>query len=290
MNGALTFLDTPIAPLRLPDLRAEPPSAAPLRPAVIDAPGISPVVERLMAGGALAVTTGQQPGLLGGPLYTLHKALSAAAVAARLEQEWGSPVVPVFWVAGDDHDFAEARGAAWLDTQGEIVRFSLPDQPPDAALTPMYRLPLGLAAGELCATLERSVQGLPFADATVEWALRHWTPATTMAGAFGASLAELLAPFGVVCVDSTHVAVKRALAPLLRQALMRSGELEEGLAQLERDHARQGTTLPVALTEGASLVFLEGPAGRDRLVRDREGFMLRRARISGPCWFRDWSR
>ena len=65
--------------------------------------------------GALVVTTGQQPGLFTGPLYTIHKALSAAALARRLEAEWQRPVVPVFWLAGDDHDFAEASRAAWLD-------------------------------------------------------------------------------------------------------------------------------------------------------------------------------
>src|SRR5881396_3463875 len=65
--------------------------------------------DRLAAGEVLAITTGQQPGLFTGPLYTVYKALSAIAVARRLEQERGVPVVPVFWVAGDDHDFTEAN-------------------------------------------------------------------------------------------------------------------------------------------------------------------------------------
>jgi hypothetical protein len=55
-----------------------------------------------------AVTTGQQPGLFGGPLYTWWKALSAVALAARLESLTGVPVVPIFWAATDDSDFAEA--------------------------------------------------------------------------------------------------------------------------------------------------------------------------------------
>src|SRR5215208_6376545 len=50
---------------------------------------------------------GQQAGLFGGPLYVLYKALAAIKAASVLEARLGTPVVPVFWVAADDHDFAE---------------------------------------------------------------------------------------------------------------------------------------------------------------------------------------
>src|SRR6266436_5317581 len=83
--------------------------------AVLPGPGR----DRLAAGEVLAVTTGQQPGLFTGPLYTVYKALSAIAVARRLERERRVPVVPVFWVAGDDHDFQEANHATFLNTAGE---------------------------------------------------------------------------------------------------------------------------------------------------------------------------
>ena len=101
--------------------------------------------QRLRQPGALAVTSGQQPGLFTGPLYTVHKALSTAALARVLERQWNRPVVPIFWVAGDDHDFAEASQAAWIRADGALATASLPPRPPDAPLTPMYRQPLGEA-------------------------------------------------------------------------------------------------------------------------------------------------
>ncbi|HXN75977.1 MAG TPA: bacillithiol biosynthesis BshC, partial [Gemmatimonadaceae bacterium] len=67
--------------------------------------------ERLEAsstGRGVVVTTGQQPGLFGGPVYTLSKALSALAVADSLQEATGIPVAPVFWSATDDTDFKEA--------------------------------------------------------------------------------------------------------------------------------------------------------------------------------------
>src|SRR5947209_16412702 len=93
--------------------------------AVLPGPGR----DRLAAGEVLAVTTGQQPGLFTGPLYTIYKALSAIELARRIEAVRRVPVVPVFWVAGDDHDFAEANHAAVLNANGEPVNIRLRERP-----------------------------------------------------------------------------------------------------------------------------------------------------------------
>ena len=74
----------------------------------------------LAAPGAAAVVTGQQAGLFGGPLFVLWKALETVAVARRLEAERHKPVVPVFWVASDDHDFAEVRATTIVDASGAL--------------------------------------------------------------------------------------------------------------------------------------------------------------------------
>jgi len=69
-------------------------------------------LESVAQGRGVVVTTGQQPGLFGGPGYTWLKALSARALADRIEQSTGIPAAPVFWAATDDADFAEASWTA----------------------------------------------------------------------------------------------------------------------------------------------------------------------------------
>src|SRR5437899_169946 len=118
--------------------------AADVLAAVLPEPGR----DRLARGEVLAVTTGQQPGLFTGPLYTIHKALSAIAFARRLETERGVPVVPVFWVAGDDHDFAEANHAWVLGRDGEPVKILLRERAHEAPQLPLFREQLG---GEIAA-------------------------------------------------------------------------------------------------------------------------------------------
>ncbi len=235
----------------------------------LDAALVAPsaeVLTRLHESGALVVTTGQQPGLFGGPLYTVHKAIAAVALARELTSRWDRPVIPVFWLAGDDHDHAEASRAAWTDTTGAIVEWSLPARTDDAVQRPMYQEPLGSAVLDGIALLRKS---LPTTDlGAIE---RWWTAERTVHAAFAGWVAELLTPLGVACLDPTHPALKRAQQPLIGKALDLAADLDAALAKMED----AGTGIDAGA--GATLVFIETDVGRDRLVIDGDGYRARRS-------------
>jgi bacillithiol synthase len=246
--------------------------------AIVPSPAREPSLARLREPGAVAVTTGQQPGLFTGPLYTIYKALSTAAFARILERQWQRPVVPVFWVAGDDHDFAEASHATWIASDGTLRTASLPARPPEAPLTPMYRQPLGEAIEEVLSTLAADLPTSEFRDWTLDWLRRHYRPQATVAHSFAAALAELVAPAGVVCLDSTHPVVKRSAARHLVRALGLARELDRDLQDRADELRTAGVDPVVPVGDGATLVMLEGAQGRDRLVISNGGFMTRRGR------------
>ncbi len=81
-------------------------------------------IELLREQDTVAVVTGQQAGLFSGPLYTVYKALSAIKMAACLKER-GINAVPVFWAAGEDHDFEEVSNSFVLDGTGSLseIRF-----------------------------------------------------------------------------------------------------------------------------------------------------------------------
>ena len=273
----LRIVPTPIAaPLSAPSLR---PAGfdAELRPALVRTSGLEPALERLSRPDVLVVTTGQQPGFLTGPLYTIHKALSAAALARALERRWRRPVVPLFWVAGDDHDFAEASHASWIGASGELVTAHLRNRAPDAPLVPMYRELLGAEVGTALDAFAAAVPPSPDRDATLAWLRRHYRADQSLAAAFQEALAELLAPFGIVCLDSAHPALKRRAASRLIEALGRSAELTAALTSRSEALHAAGRDPGVAPGDGATLVMVEARLGRDRLVRDGTGFVTRRS-------------
>jgi bacillithiol biosynthesis cysteine-adding enzyme BshC len=272
------FASTPLdAPLALPAPRNGGLSPA-LRDAFVPSAARDAALARLAEPGAVAVTSGQQPGLFTGPLYTVHKALSTAALARVLERHWSRPVVPVFWIAGDDHDFTEASHTAWLGADGSLVTASLPPRPPDAPLTPMYRQPLGDGVVAALESLGATLPSSEFRDETLAWLARHYRPEATVAAAFAGAMAELLAPTGIVCFDSSHPAAKAAAAPLILRALERAAEIDEDLERLSAALGEAARTSGVMVGDGAALVMLEGRQGRDRLVASDGAFATRRGR------------
>lgn len=257
------------------------PARGGLEPALLDAmlvpPGAPDLASPLRDPNVLAVTTGQQPGLLTGPLYTIHKALSAAALAGHLAERWERPVVPVFWLAGDDHDFAEANHASWLDPEGRVRTAILRERAPEAPLVPMYREPLGTDMDRVLDRLAADLPPTEFREETLAWLRRHYRPEATVAGAFGHALAELLAPFGIVCFDSTHPAAKRAMARHIARALGLAQDLQADLAARDRDLKAVGHDAGVGVSGDATLVMLEAGQGRDRLMLDGNTFVTRRS-------------
>ncbi|HEY0350671.1 MAG TPA: bacillithiol biosynthesis cysteine-adding enzyme BshC, partial [Gemmatimonadales bacterium] len=249
-----------------------------LADAIVASPARDVALQRLGEPGALVVTTGQQPGLFTGPLYTIYKALSTAALARILERQWQRPVVPVFWVAGDDHDYSEASQATWVSSDGAVRTVPLAPRPPDAPLTPLYRESLGPAVTDILSGLEADLPPSEFRDWTMAWLRRHYHPSAMVAGSFAGALAELLAPTGVVCLESTHSSVKRLEARYLIRALGLARELDKDLEQRAEDLRAAGSDPGVTVGDRATLVMLEGALGRDRLMIDNGGFVTRRGR------------
>jgi bacillithiol biosynthesis cysteine-adding enzyme BshC len=233
--------------------------------------------EALLAGRALAVTTGQQPGLFTGPLYTVYKALTAAALARALADRWGRTVVPVFWVAGDDHDFAEVNHCAVIAADGMLTTIALRQRAPDAPMLPAYREPLGADAAAALAALAAALPPSEFQAETLAWLGAAYAPERSLAEAHAAALAELLAPFGVVVCRGWDAALKREAGPVMLEALRSARALDEALArEAERlKGAGEGVLVPVG--EGMTLVMAEGALGRDRLRIADGGFVARRS-------------
>lgn len=227
--------------------------------------------ERLRLPGALAVTTGQQPGLFGGPMYVVHKALGARALAKALELRWQRPVVPVFWLAGDDHDWDEATRTAWWTSGDEVIDWRLQPRDPAAPQRSMSAEPLPT---DLDTARERLADDLPpgpARDATLAWIDRHWKRGATIHSSYTSALTELFEPLGIATFDATHRAVKVAQRPWIDRALELSDEIDHSLAALPDAEAWVGAG------QGLSLVFLDAHEGRDRLVKDGTRFRTRRS-------------
>jgi len=203
------------------------------------------------AGGrGIVVTTGQQPGLFGGPIYTWSKALSALALADALERATGVPVAPVFWAATYDADFAEAA-VTFVAHDGEVERLAMTRPAGDARR--LRDTPLGDVSA-LAAELERA------AGATVDRGILDqmraaYAPTATVGSAYVALLRAVLEPLGIAVLDAGHPAVAAASAATLQRALAGAATTDAALLARERDLRAAGFEPKVPHVKGLSLVF-----------------------------------
>ncbi|MGE5126128.1 MAG: bacillithiol biosynthesis cysteine-adding enzyme BshC [Betaproteobacteria bacterium] len=164
----------------------------------------------------VAIVTGQQAGLFGGPLYVLLKAIATLEVARLLEERRGRPVVPVFWVASDDHDFAEVRSDTVLDATGAIrtLRYDPRREP---AGEPAWAITLDDTLPSLTAELARVLPAGMGRDAVMDAVGRSYLPGESLSGAF-ARFVSLLLP-ELVVLDPADPALKALSVDVLGREL-----------------------------------------------------------------------
>jgi len=219
-------------------------------------------LERVVSANGVVITTGQQPGLFGGPIYTLSKAVSAVALADALEAATGVPTVPIFWAATDDADFVEASSAS-VASQGGLEVLRSPFAPPAGT-------PMSLAAlGDLSELIERLAAACgSAADARPLALVRDAYGADesrTVGDAFVHLMRALLEPLGMPVLDASHDAVAAASAETLRSAMSKAGDIEVALRDRGAEIRAAGFEPQVEEVAGLSLVFAREGSTKRRL-------------------------
>ncbi len=222
----------------------------------------NPSLEVLARQGTVAVVTGQQVGLFSGPAYTVYKALSAIKAARELTAR-GIPAVPVFWLATEDHDFAEVDHV-WVfgaDYQPVKIRVA---EPAGNGFHPVGGIPL---ADVPIRELREAMSGLPFADDAVAMVERAYTPGATMGSAFAGMVKELFSAYGLLLIDPMAPAIRELAAPLMKQAVERMPELVDALMARSRQLVDRGYHAQVLVDKTTSLAFLLDEGRRIALRR-----------------------
>lgn len=230
-------------------------------------------LERFVEEGGYVVATGQQPGLFGGPLYNVYKALTLVRLAQALEERVGKPVLPLFWIGSEDHDWEEANHTCIVGVDNELHEPVLPAPHPE--LRPaIHRVAL---PAEVVALRDAFIAALPDTEFSQPYrALLEdaYAEGVTLSGSFRQLLEELLGPYGLYFTDAADLALKAASRSALEHELDHAEELEGVLAATAGRLEEAGYGLQVSLMEGGVNLFLETDTGRERIYRDGEGFRL----------------
>lgn len=227
-------------------------------------------IQLLRDADSVAVVSGQQAGLFTGPLYTIYKALSAVKLAGCLNQR-KTKAVPVFWIASEDHDFAEVAKAEFiardcqlnsvavaetLHEDGQPVGRVTLDQSIDAVLDQAWELlPNSEFAAEIKALLKQAYQ-----------------PGRGYAESFATMMTSLLGKYGLVFLDPLDPALKELAAPLYAEAVRKAPEIATAIEARSRELEEVGYHAQVLASVNAFPLFLHSDEGaRGAVVRDADG-------------------
>jgi len=200
--------------------------------------------------GAVAVVSGQQVGLFGGPAYAVYKAVTAIRLAQELS-EAGIPAVPIFWMATEDHDLDEVRHVTWFDS-GKLVRFELPADA--AAGRPVGQVRLGPAVEEHVKKAVGLLSG-PARETISRILEQSYHPEETYGSAFGKLFSHLFAEQGLILLDPLEARLHRIAAPLYKKAIEDRDELNDKLLQRGKELEGAGYDVQVKVTARSTLLF-----------------------------------
>lgn len=244
-----------------------------------DAPAAAiAAAEQLRDVRTVAVVTGQQAGLFGGPLYTLLKALTAIKLAAEVRRTYEVPAVPVFWIESEDHDWDEVATCWVLDGELERRPVVLPSLP-GANRAPVAAVGLNGAGGPAIETLREALPANEFTPALLDGLRACYAGDVTMSEAFARWMLRTLGDHGLVVYDAADPATKPFVRGVFAREITEPGRTSALAAEAGRQLVERGYHAQVVPGEDSVALFhLDGT--REPIHRAAGGLLVGTTRRS----------
>lgn len=236
-------------------------------------------IEKLKDPKAVCVFAGQQAGFFGGPMYTIMKALAVVKAAEQYSRQLNRPVLPIFWIAGDDHDFEEVNHTTVLDRSGELVRIVYQTPPDNAVPTSEITFTDAESLQQAKDQLKDALGESDFTARLYELIDRSYTPDDTMVTSFGKLIAGLTSDLGLIQFCPGDPEVKKMARPFFRETVDKLPELHDVLSSRNDEIRETGYHVQVEKHDNATHLFYNID-GRLPVMRHNGGFTCGETQLS----------
>ncbi len=219
----------------------------------------------------LAVFTGQQTGLFGGPIFTLYKAWTVLHLAEKLEKELGQPVVPFFWMAADDHDFAEVDRTLILDKNNRLFKLQYVPREPHSG-EPMGRVRFDESIGAALKNWDEALNPTEFKAEVYAKLSAAYAVGKTFPEAFAFWMNQLLGDSGLIFVNPNDARLKELAAPFFADEIGLDGTSQAKVAVVNEKLLASGYHVQVHKNQEIVNLFYQ-PAKRQALRKGEGGFV-----------------
>jgi bacillithiol biosynthesis cysteine-adding enzyme BshC len=221
-------------------------------------------LKKLAEENCVAVIGGQQAGILTGPLYSIHKIISIIVLAKQKEAELNIPVVPVFWIAGEDHDFQEVNHI-YIEKKGKVQKEVYPEQIREKRMVSDILLNRERCLSwieEIIATFgetEHTNALLSFLHDTVE-------KSSSMVDFFAYIVMELFKDEGLLIVDSADTGIRHLEKEIFLSQIAGVTEITNCVKNMQKEIVDKGFKPMIDISDRAANLFYNDPRFKERVL------------------------
>ncbi|MDP4096946.1 bacillithiol biosynthesis cysteine-adding enzyme BshC [Paenibacillus sp. P96] len=235
-------------------------------------------LDRLSRSDALVIVGGQQSGLFTGQLLVIYKAATIIKAAHEAEQRLGRPVVPVFWVAGEDHDWDEVNHTYIMNGEPEAVKIKLRVQP--ERRNSVSYIPLSPAhKEEALLELERLLPDAEYKADVLQQVRTAFMDSQYLSDAFAKMLGQFFGRYGLVLLDSADPELRKLELPVFRRMIESNDELEAAYQMAARQIEDAGYGIQAEVAEGGANLFYINKGERLLLFKQNGVYGDRRGQV-----------
>lgn len=210
-------------------------------------------IEALYSNKTIAILTGQQLGIFGGPLYTFYKTITAIKLSNYLKDKYDNyQFVPIFWLEGDDHDFEEVRKINLLDNDNRLITLKYNDGLEEELNRGCIAfLKFNDNLENFFNEFAKGLRETEFKYSLLDFLKSSYQSGTSFLEAFRNLLIKIFDEYGLVVFNPTDPSVKKLLVPIFSKEITdyrnHTSQLVERSAELEEAYHVQVKVKPINL-------------------------------------------
>lgn len=212
----------------------------------------------LIAEGAPVIVGGQQAGLWTGPLLVIHKAVSIVGAAKKASDLLGKRVVPVFWIAGEDHDWDEVNHTYLISAEQELKKLTIA-----RSAEPRTSVSRTIITAEQWAeqlqNLDQALPGSEFKEELMQRLEEMAERSHSLSDMFANIMSHLFRDEGLVMMDADYSGIRQLESSMFAWMINQNDELEHAYAAAARQVGELGYPLQAELSEGSMNLFMFHP-------------------------------
>lgn len=214
-------------------------------------------IESLKDSESFVVVGGQQTGLFGGPLYTLYKAITVIKLADSLSKKTGRIVLPIFWMASDDHDFAEVNHINLLSLSGQVEQISYSGE--DNGKIPISARNLSTDIEDNFQLLKSHLPETEFRTSILDRLESAYQKNNYFADSFAIWLQHVLRDYGLIVINPSDKKFKQIAIPLFQKEIEEESPVSKAVMDQTEALVKLGYTPQLQLKGGLLNLFYHNP-------------------------------